>query len=617
MKRIDGSSQNVEQKQHAQANTCNSDSKAGQDKDDAGSDEVIPQQTKNKAHCFCPILAKEHGEEAAVILQGLGFKIAKSKKLRDGRMWHYDTVETLETKWPYLRDSGIHGILQRLTDKGNVFKGCYNKASFDPTTWYSVSDAIAKRALDEDGKLWFDVQVAVKCPSITAGTIYQNIRYHLLVFLADHPEFMGVPFHKTNKASLARARNCSESTFKRQFKKLLKHKFIAVNPREPKEYTICNAGDLVVPEGMKNNNASALKNRSSTDKNGSSAEMEIGSSTEVNGSSTEQIGSFTDKNGANAESNTHCKPFERPFQNTHSLPAAPSGCVRAQAADAAKDMVIGKSNGSATVPVKKSVVVAGNCTSIPCKALQRIQDIRRQRDSVMARLSDSEVKVIVQDAFELTHCFVKDELDTPTLLIGWQSFDPAAIISAIYPGLNQFWYEHGFHSGWNADKIEATFLQGLELALGAFLLCGGDWEVVHPQFKKTWNNVWDIHLEVPHPSERTDALADAKADLLLDKIRLSNKEGWETYSRGEVQFTVASKTAKMGAVLFFGGNEDLSAHDVWHVLADCVEVFKLNDTPQAKFDPFWKARRGIKLAFLFKYWDDIKAELAAVVKLAP
>src|SRR4051812_15589073 len=87
----------------------------------------IPQQSKDKAHCFCPKLAKDHGGEAAVILQGLGYKVAKSKKIKDGRKWHYDPLRVLEAKWPYLKDSGIHGIIERQVKAGNIFTSRYNK----------------------------------------------------------------------------------------------------------------------------------------------------------------------------------------------------------------------------------------------------------------------------------------------------------------------------------------------------------------------------------------------------------------------------------------------------------------------------------------------------------
>src|SRR4051812_36884870 len=90
---------------------------------------AIPQQTQDKAHCFCPKLAEQYGEETAVVLQGLGFKISKSKKVRDGRKWHYDNLKTLQQRWPYLSDSGIHAILERQVLPGNVIKGCYNKWS--------------------------------------------------------------------------------------------------------------------------------------------------------------------------------------------------------------------------------------------------------------------------------------------------------------------------------------------------------------------------------------------------------------------------------------------------------------------------------------------------------
>ena len=61
-----------------------------------------------------------------------------------------------------------------------VFKDKFNKKGFDRTVWYSMPEHLLKRALEKKGKVWFDVSVAMRCHSIIAGTLYQNLRYHLL-----------------------------------------------------------------------------------------------------------------------------------------------------------------------------------------------------------------------------------------------------------------------------------------------------------------------------------------------------------------------------------------------------------------------------------------------------
>lgn len=89
----------------------------------------------------------------------------------------------------------------------------------------------------------------------------------------------------------------------------------------------------------------------------------------------------------------------------------------------------------------------------------------------------------------------------------------------------------------------------------------------------------------------------------------TDDENWPTYSRGEVKFKAsASSTVQKAALQFFREHEDLCTRDVWKAISDCVEVHKLNDKPDG-FDPLWKARKGVNPSFLFKFWDDIIAEL--------
>jgi hypothetical protein len=615
---VNNGSRKVEQEQHAQANKFPALLKTDHGLNGLESSEEetseIPQQTAGKAHCFCPILAREHGEEAAVIFQGLGYKIAKSKKVHEGRKWHFDTLETLEKKWPYLRDSGIHGILQRQEEKGNAFKGRFNKAyRLDRTTWYSVTDELVKRAMDQDGKIWFDVPVAIQCHSIIAGTIYQNVRYHLLAFLADNPEFRGVPYYKVNKAALARVLNRSLSTIKREFKELLKHKCISVNPKQSKEYTICNNADLVVPDAMQKH---ALKSGSSTEGNGSSTEMGIGSSTDQTGSSTEQIGSSTEKNGSSAENNTHYKPFEKHIHKDHSPNASRGVCGEcADAAGAAKEsghQHISDNTGSSTVPVKEHGVMPASDDI----TFQSIRDIRKVTDALKGLLSDSERMKLSDEGIGVAHEVCTDKISSQELIAVWDAKTETEIIATIAPGVRKCAEDNAKGLGLSSRVQEIAFVEGLEFASEVFRLVHSESKVMLPQFKGRGDFIIQIHDEMKRADELTDISAHAKADLLIEAIRHFNKNGWPTYSNGNVEFTVSpSKAVGEAARAFLEAIPDLSADDVWKVLADCVEVFKLNDKP-AKYDPLWKARNGIKPLFLFKFWDDIKAELAAAESLA-
>ncbi len=605
-------SKKVEQEQHAQAN--NSIPATAHEMNGAGSGEEetteIPQQPKNKAHSFCPLLAKEHGEGTAVIFQGLGYKVAKSKKVHKGRKWHYDTLKALEKRWPYLTDSGIHAILQCQAEKNNVFKDSFNKLSFDRTTWYSMTEQLWKRALDEDGKIWFDVPAAVQCRSIIAGTIYQNIRFHLLSYLADNPKLKDAPYYKVNKSALARVLPWSLSTIKREINELLKHKFITLNPEEPKEYTICNKADLVVPDAMKKK---ALKSGSFMDKNGSSVEMGSGSSVELTGSSLDKSGSFMDKNGSEMDNNTHYKPFEKPFENTHS-PYASRGVssVSSNAADAADALThsdITKDTGSSTVPVKEECEKA-------FVGFNSIQDIRNSKDKIKAAFSDSELVDISMEAVGNSHWFATKKIDASLLQRALTASGEAEIIAVIAPQLRSVAFSEGKECGWGDEACEVSFLGSLEITTEALRLRRSESKVVQPVLKDVSKHVSLVYEAIPELNDLTDLPAQAKADLFINEIRHSNKAGWPTYSNGDVKFTVSPSKAVGGAArAFFEANPELSVEDVWKVLADCVEVFKLN-IKSGTYDPLFYARRGIKPEFLFKYWDETKAALDSADKLA-
>ncbi len=575
-------SRNVEQESTAHANNV----------EESGA--AIPQQQKDKAHCFCPLLAKEHGEETAVVLQGLGYKIAKSKKVLDGRKWHYDTLAALEKRWPYLSDSGIGGMLERQAAKNNVFKDEYNKASFDRTNWYSMTEALVKRALQNNGKLWFDVPAAIQCRSIIAGTLYQNLRYQLLLFLAEHPAFTGPAYCKINKAALARVLPWSLSTIKREYKELMKAGLIAAKTKKSKEYTITNAADLVVPNGM--------KKHLHANKSVSSMEMGIGSSMEMTGSSTEQNGSSTEQNGSSTENYTHYKPFQKHINKHHSPAAALAVCCAdVNAADAAVHSDISKS--SATVPVKENTTL--RISSLP----QDIKGIQARMLSLRTKLAETSALGRPDCALAVAAQLVADsEFSYSALDVGWTSNDPAPIAKAVSPLLLTLCEEYVEGKIWTAEQAELVFYEALEIVTWAFLLTTGDQDSLEPQFDHITKEVWNTYHAIPFREERTDAPAKDKARLLIADIKKHNKEGWPDLDAGTIAFTVATtKSLEKSATAFFEENAELTSHNVWEMLSYCVRL-KETESPVNGFDKFWFSKKGVNPPFLFKNWNKINSE---------
>jgi len=593
----------VEPKTTAQANNSDVSESTFQSALESGGE--IPDQTKDKAHCFCPLLATKHGEKTAVILQGLGYKIAKSKKVHNGRRWHYDTLKALEKKWPYLTDSGIHGILDREAGNGAVFKDNFNEWGLDQTCWYSMRDDLVKRALEDEGKLWFDVPAAIRCHSIVAGTLYQNLRYHLLLLLADHPHHEGAPYHKVNKAALARILPWSLSTIKRGYADLLDNGLIGENPTRASEYTICNDADLILPETMRKHDLKAqhaFKSGSSTDKIGSSAEMAIVSSTELTGSIMEQIGSSTDETVSNLDDYTHYKPFEKHIHKHHSLTATPSvSGVCMNAADAADeaDQDIDKEHSSTPVPGKEYGFGPLN-----------LDTIRQRITTLLPSVIDYEQKELSQWAQSFARSFVNEDVTYGTWKWASTSAQPDEILPVIYDGVRKGIYEHATFVGWTSEETEVVFLSTLEIVIGVLATKHTDPPTM-PKKLTHWLKEVDeiVRFQMPNFADRADVPPDAKTEMLIKDITNSNRHGWPTYTRGEVQFTVnASQGVKRASLVFFAENPDLSATQVWQTLADCVEVKMLN-TPPGTFDPLFHARKGVRPEFLFRHYETIRSEI--------
>ena len=543
----------------------------------------IPNQPNDKAHCFCPVLAKQYGEEAAVILQGLGYKVAKSSKIRNDRKWHYDTLEALQKRWPYLSRSGIHGILEEQLTAGNVFKGNYNKNSFDRTGWYSVTEVLQKRAMQNDGKLWFDVPAAKLSKSIVAGTLYHNLRYHLLVFLASNPDFAGIPYHQVNKAELARILPWSESTVKREYKELVTHNLISQNPENAKQYTICNEADLVVPETMKI---------------GSHTDMRIGSSVEMTGSSPDKIVSSTDEIGSSTDNNTHYKPLKKHINKHHYQNAAlvGVGVCSSKKSDKINQLT------SSTVPGQEK------SHSTPLS----LDKLRQLISSLSNQLTTPELKHVTKLAADFAQQYSEADFYIPLFGKIQQVTDMNDTIQLLSPFLADFL--DGVESEFNIASIAAELLyySMLEIMTGACLRFHHDFGFIKTQFPNRADTIERCHVLILEFPKYTHISAQEKADVLLHEIRFSNKNKWPVYGAGEwIKFSFpTSNSAIERAVVFFEGHEDLSAYDVWNTIAGCIELAKTTEAPEG-YDKLFHARRGVTPAFLFTHWDKIAEELDA------
>ncbi len=95
-------------------------------------------------HSFDVEVAKDHGIEAAVILQNMNFWIEKNraneKHFYDGRYWMYNSIRAFCELFPYMSQSTIRRTLEKLQEDGIIATGNYNKAGYDRTLWYAITE---------------------------------------------------------------------------------------------------------------------------------------------------------------------------------------------------------------------------------------------------------------------------------------------------------------------------------------------------------------------------------------------------------------------------------------------------------------------------------------------
>lgn len=95
---------------------------------------------------FDEAIAIEYGVDAAIFIQNLYFWIRKNeaneKHFHDGRTWTYNTFQAWCTLFPFWSERQVKYLVKKMTDKGLVLTGNYNKIAFDRTLWYALSDNV-------------------------------------------------------------------------------------------------------------------------------------------------------------------------------------------------------------------------------------------------------------------------------------------------------------------------------------------------------------------------------------------------------------------------------------------------------------------------------------------
>jgi len=120
-------------------------------------------------HTFDTEIAEELDIESAIILSNFTYwilkNIANNKNIHDGKAWTYNSYETLEKLFPYIKKDKIKRVILSLEKQDILVSRIdLNKSKFDKTKWYTFgNNPIVKKLIgDTENSLNSDVQSNVQ-----------------------------------------------------------------------------------------------------------------------------------------------------------------------------------------------------------------------------------------------------------------------------------------------------------------------------------------------------------------------------------------------------------------------------------------------------------------------
>ena len=113
---------------------------------------MVVEMTRDLA--FNVTLAKAYGVDGAVLLHHLAFWVYRNevndRNFHDETYWTYNSHKAYAELFPMWNTAKIKRILRRLEEQGAIRVGNFNKAKFDRTNWYTITDAVRKVYTAED-----------------------------------------------------------------------------------------------------------------------------------------------------------------------------------------------------------------------------------------------------------------------------------------------------------------------------------------------------------------------------------------------------------------------------------------------------------------------------------
>lgn len=85
-----------------------------------------------------PSLAKIIGLNESIIIQQLHYWLQKSRNVKEGHTWVYNTYQDWHDQFPFWGLNTIRRAISRLEEKGLIVTSNYNKLKIDNTKWYRI-----------------------------------------------------------------------------------------------------------------------------------------------------------------------------------------------------------------------------------------------------------------------------------------------------------------------------------------------------------------------------------------------------------------------------------------------------------------------------------------------
>ncbi|MCS0670010.1 conserved phage C-terminal domain-containing protein [Cytobacillus firmus] len=85
-----------------------------------------------------PSLAEEMGLNEAVLIQQIHYWLVKSRHIKEGRKWIYNTYKDWKKQMPFWSHATIGRTIRSLEEKGFLISANFNATKMDKTKWYTI-----------------------------------------------------------------------------------------------------------------------------------------------------------------------------------------------------------------------------------------------------------------------------------------------------------------------------------------------------------------------------------------------------------------------------------------------------------------------------------------------